>query len=374
MQKRNERARRTGDVLFFVEDPGPANFVSPLIGPLQKRGVYAIVAAAGWARLVLQERGIHFESMADMSTEDLLRRFKPRLIVVGSAGNHNPLTAALVRLARRGGVPTVGVVDARMNARERWRGGSRDPLRYAPQWLLVPDQWTAHAFEELGFSSRRIIAAGHPHYDYVRSARRRLSAQGRQAMAANLFPGLAAGQRILTFVTEGSARVRAREGQPAQTYRWPVLPRRLGRVETALAALLLGVKKLADKPYLVLCLHPKDRRGDYMPYTSQFDLVREREPLLELFYASDLVVGLSSMALAEAVLLGCPVLSILPRAEERVWLPPLVAQAARCVSVQAELDEALVALMARRLPSKPVAPVDRGAADRVLDWLQSVRV
>lgn len=361
--------RRGLDILFFAEDPGAANFIAPLVDPLRQRGVSVSVAARGYAETVLQERDIGYKPVTGLAAEYLLDRLSPRVVVTGSAGNHNPLTAGVLRAARRRAVVTAGVVDARMNVQERWRGGSDNPLHFAPDWLLVPDDWTANAFLKLGFRMKQMAVVGHPHYDYVREVDKRLVRQNREELQGHLWPQKTARQRVLTFVTEGSQRARAREDQPRPLYQWGKQPARGGRVEVALAAFLAGVECLAMRPYLALCVHPKDRVGDYGPAERAFDFVRKREPMLELLYASDVVVGLTSMALAETVLLSRPVISILPWPEERAWLPEIVQKAGTIVGTPEELSTALHVWAHGKRRVAALTGEWEGAAERASDWL-----
>jgi len=50
---------------------------------------------------------------------------------------------------------------------------------------------------------------------------------------------------------------------------------------------------------------------------------KQEEPALEMIFASDLVVGITSMILLEAVILGRKTMSIIPREVERAWLPTI---------------------------------------------------
>ena len=53
----------------------------------------------------------------------------------------------------------------------------------------------------------------------------------------------------------------------------------------------------------------------------EFDYFSQKELPLEVVYASDLVVGMTSMLLYEAALMGKVCLSIMPRSIEKAWLP-----------------------------------------------------
>ena len=61
----------------------------------------------------------------------------------------------------------------------------------------------------------------------------------------------------------------------------------------------------------------------------------------ELVYTSTLVVGMTTMLLFEATLMGRAALSIVPRAVEQTWLPGLQAGLIPCVTTRATLRKAL---------------------------------
>ena len=50
--------RENIDVLFFVEDPGAANFVAPVYGALRNNGKASIILSTGTALKCLSDRGI----------------------------------------------------------------------------------------------------------------------------------------------------------------------------------------------------------------------------------------------------------------------------------------------------------------------------
>lgn len=366
MSESGNQLRLAVDILFLVEDSGAANFVEPLVMPLKKRGWRVKMVAAGLAQATLAERSGQYMKAERENASEILAKYKPRIVVFGSVGNHNVMSRRLMEEARTAGCVTIGAVDARMNARERWRGGSEKPLRYAPDWLMVPDQWTGEEFRKLGYAAERIFVGGHPHYDYVQGKRDELSRQDGKKVRERTWPGAARERSVVLFLTEGSQRVREHEGLNA------LVPGEasMGRCEAAMAGLLLATGRLRSRPYLALRLHPKDRREDYQQWLNKFDTVCSEGPLLEMMYVSDLVVGMSTMALTEAVLLGRPVLSILGRPQERAWLTPVLAKYAHCVNTQNELEHALGELLIKKVTDNVSQVEVERSVNRLLSWLE----
>jgi len=320
----------------------------------------------------LTGRGIAFESVrTPESGRRLLAETAPRVVVVGTSENPHTHAFTLLEEARSGGAASVGIVDARMNADRRFRGASRDPLRYAPDWLLVPDIPTSRAFVGLGYPERRVIVCGHPHYDHVRGVRASLAEQGREVLRRRVFPGVGS-RRVVVFATEGSIRVAGPADLDAYTLRGAGSS--AGRSEIVLEEFLRAVGTLEGRPYLALRLHPKDTAEDYQPYLGSFDMVSSGSSPLELLYAADLVVGLTSMLLVEACLLERPALSIVPREAEKAWLVTVEMGVTPCVTTRSETTPAISAILcgARPRDTNADAALPVGALDRTVAAIERI--
>lgn len=107
---------------------------------------------------------------------------------------------------------------------------------------------------------------------------------------------------------------------------------------------------------------------------SKFNLISSGGVPLELIYAADLVVGMSSMLLLEAALLQRPTLSILPRAFEKEWLPTtrtgLTPCATNRATLQALLSQLLLQSAAPTTDIKKVIPC--GSTKRVTQFLATL--
>lgn len=330
-------------VLVVVEDPGAANFVATLPEDLVARGIPAVLLASGAARLYLEGRGV---SAAPFEGPDgALDRHRPDLVVCGTSENPDSPVLALIDEARRRGILTAGAVDAPMNAAHRFRGRADDPLAHAPDRLLVPDAVTGAAYEAIGFPAGDILVCGHPHYDVVRAERARLDREGRVSVRARRFPGVAPGRCIVVFIAEirgGLDEDQFRRGPDFTLAGWGTSE---WRSEIALEEFLDAAQVVAPRPYLVLRLPPKGRDDEFAPYAPAFDEVSRAEPLPDLLYAADLVAGMTSIPLVEAVLLGRPTLSILCRAVERRWLPTIETGETETATTRTEVEERLRRLL-----------------------------
>jgi len=356
------------DVLIFAEDPGAVNFVADLPAALARRGWHSTMLADGLAPQCLAARGIPFEVVGEpVPGRRLLAAMAPRVLVVGTSENAHTQAFTLLEEARHASTASVGIVDARTNADRRFRGESSDPLRHAPDWLLVPDVPTRQAFVALGYPERRVVVCGHPHYDYVHHVRECLSRHDRDALKSRLFPG-AGSRKVIMFAAEGSVRVGGQTRADIASYTLRGDGSSIGRTEIVLEEFLRAVATVEPRPYLVLRLHPKDTVEDYRAYLGGVDLVSRSGSPLELLYAADLVVGLTSMLLAEACLLKRPTLSLVPREAEKAWLATVEIGATPCVTTREEIAPAISAILRDAAPSKPRtdAMFPDGALDRAV--------
>ena len=330
------------DVLVFVEDPGAANFVAPLVGAMGERGAQCVVLASGLAAAILRRRSVPYrEVAAEDSAESVLAEFTPRLVLVGTATNPDTFGLRLVAAARRRSVLSVGAVDASMNSALRFRGHTAEPLAYAPDWIFVPDQLVATSFIELGMPVDRVIACGNPHYDYVMDLGEKWQSEDRAKFRRRIFSKSSTGRKILLFAAEGSARVLAAPRERMATYSFLGRGNLSGRTEIALEELLDALPAVPPRPYVVLRAHPKDHCEDYAAYADEIDVISAGGDPLEIVFAADLVVGTTTMLVAEAALLGRATVAIIPVPEERHWLPSVVLGLTQVATTRADVPRVL---------------------------------
>lgn len=361
------------DVLIYVEDPGAANYCADLPEALERRGWRVRLVAEGFALACLRSRGAPVEELAQSFTvQDVLDRTRPRLVVTGTSENLDTFGFELIAGARARGVTSAGVVDTAGNADYRFRGRTEEPLHHAPDWLAVPDSWTRDAYIALGYPAERIAVCGHPQYDRVLSVKERLDREDRRHREI-LFPG--AGQNpVVVFAAEISGGL-GHNFHRSPDYTLEGRGGRDGRTDIVLEEFLDAVDLLKIKPYLVLRLHPKNTLEELAPYLPGFQKISRSEPPLELVYSSDLVVGMNSMLLMEAAIMGRPTLSIVPREAETKTLPTVRAGITPCVTKRRELRTVLPDLLQNCFQPLPVdvsSLVSPGSLERTAAFLESL--
>ena len=301
-------------MVLYCEDPGAANFMVGLPARLRQSGLIPRLYATGTAAEFLVQRGEAAHSLPSDVLDDA------DLLAVGTSENPDSPGLALITEARRRGIPSVGIVDGKANARLRFRGRGDHPLAFAPDWLAVPDGSTVAAYRDLGFPADRIGAFGNPHFDRAAQARRRLAEKGRTAVRAEVLPA-AETRPIVVFLAEQSFSLNPEIPVDAEPTAFPGAIRR--RVHAVLDVVLGTVEVMASRPFVALRLHPKNRRDEFSAFEERLGHVSAGGDPLPLLYCADVVVGLTTALLAEAAVLGRPVLPVAACVEDKAWMHTL---------------------------------------------------
>lgn len=291
----------TGNVLFAAAEPGGAN----VLASFHARSHAAYGSAEAWATPatcgIFDAVGLRVGRLAAPPSEaEIERRWRasapPHAVLTGTSLD-GTLEAALWRLAARDGVPALAWIDQWMNLERRFRRGR-------PTWVAVLDTAQRDALEALGFNASRIVIGGHPHLHAV------LSRPGAAPRADR------SGSQTVLFVSESYA----------EDYRCGRLSP-LGYDEHAVFDIVAEAVEAAARAHaeraieLVVKFHPLE--GEPRAFIERIQArawpanVKARwlagaASGREAAAAADLVVGMSSMLLLEALLMGRPVLSLTP--------------------------------------------------------------
>ncbi|HOI72916.1 MAG TPA: hypothetical protein PLO63_02105 [Syntrophales bacterium] len=363
------------DVLVYVEDPGAANYCLDLPGALERKGLRTRLLSEGYALPYLLSRGSRVEAIQQpASAREILDEACPRLLVVGTSDNPDSFGFELTSEACSRGLANVAVIDAFGNSDKRFRGRTDEPLHHAPDWLVVPDIWTKEAYVALGFPEGRIAVCGHPHYDRVLRQAELLEAKDRRQQRRSLFHNEHDERPVCIFGAEISVG-RSGPRQRSPEYTLAGRGERHGRTEIVLEEFLDAVSLLERKPYLILRLHPKNTLEELAPYLSSFDQISKNEPSIEIVHAADFIVGMTSILLVEAAIMGRPTLSIVPRFVETKSLATIRCGLTISVTTREKLRAVLPVFLENRLRTSPdrISEFIRpGSLERTVGFFESL--
>ena len=362
--------------LFFAEDPGAVNYLAPIIQKYNELNIGYVLLCDGLACKHFDMLG-EFKYISitnEINASQILNTYDANIIVVGTSENPESMGLMLIDEAKNRSMPTVGIVDGPAMPEYRFRGYSNSPLQHVPDWVIVPDALVKNNFIKLGIKQERILNLGHPLIDKVRVLADELHSEGKERVRSRIFPECVGARPILVFLTEISDGLDPSAYKKNEQYTLTGYSNDNLRTNIVLEEWLIATEKITPKPFRVLRLHPKNSIDEFSLYTDQFDLISKGGEPWPLLFASDVVTGMTSILLLEAVVLGCATLSILPRKIEESWLNIIESGITPAVTKREEIYPALVDCMRENtinIDINKLYPI--GAANQTCMFLDSLK-
>lgn len=305
-----------------MEDPGSVNFLAELPSFLQKQNWRCVIIADGLARKVLAKRHIPFLSREQvLSANAALQDFKPSIVITGTSENKQSFAFDLIDESMRNSIPTIGAVDMAVNAEYRFRGQTNNPLNHCPDYIVVPDEMTVLTFRKLGFAQEKLVEIGHPHYDYVKDCANIFSQLNKKDLRAKYFPTFKSDDFIVTFLSQPSSLLDKSMMERSEEYTLVGWRDSNKRTNIVLQEIIDALEDYRPGIKFGVRLHPKNSLTEFIEVESRLDFLDTSSDSLEFIYATDFVIGMSTMLLFEAALMGKQTLSVLPRKTEFNWMP-----------------------------------------------------
>lgn len=360
-------------ILLYAEDPGAVNFIAPVAAALHRRGDVVRVVADGTAAVQLPERGIPLWMEDRQAVMQAVSARSFDAVVVGTSENSRSFALDLIALARESRVPSIGVVDGPASTAYRFRGTGSSATAYAPDRVLVPDEPTRQDYIREGFVADHVAVVGHPLWDQVRAARQPLGDEERRRVRRSLFPQVGEGRPLILFLADLSTGLDPQAFRSGPEYTLHGRGHSLLRGDIVLEEVLDAVAGLTPRPDVAVRLHPKASPADIARYQEDLCGVSQGGAAWPVVQVADLVIGMSTILLVEAALLGVPTLSVLPREAEKAWLPSIAAGVTPVACTRQALTALLPQSLGRAVETEKVdAAFPPGAVDRVLAQLEGV--
>ena len=328
-------------ILLFADDLGGGNLIRHLMALVKEKGFPAAMYVTGSALQYLSDQSCQVEPLFDGPLEGWYSQRDVKLVIVGTTANPTSPSLDLIKHARALGVASIGVIDARMSAPLRFRGQSQDSLKYAPDWLLVPDPTTKDIYQNLGFPESKIFVFGYPHYAAISQEKQKLD-NSREEQRRSLLPASASDRPIVVFVSEPPSPPENGYYPEGDWHGWGMTA---DRTHVALQETIKALDSILPDRFFVLRLHPKDDHESYKHYDHKVDLICQGNDGLTWVAMADLVLGMTSSLVFEAALIGRPTLSILVTPRERECIPDIIAERLILVFTPEELCKEMKKLL-----------------------------
>jgi hypothetical protein len=366
-------------VVAVAGDPGGANALGPVIELLraQQRPVAAL--AYREARGVWAKRGLAFEELSETTgvaaAERRLLELRTERLLTATSFNGFDLEKLFIAASRTCGIPSLSVLDFWAGYRDRF-SNSDGELAYLPDAIAVMDEYCRQEMIQEGFDGRHLHVTGQPAFDELEDHRQHNVPATRAAVRRRL--EVEPASRLLVFLSQPLAQLFGADVSSSR-YR--------GYTEhTVLASLIEALGHIAARRQAPMVLlirpHPRERIEDLQMHKARATGVRI---LLDgggdgrsLVRAADLVVGMTTVLLVEACLLGCVVVSLQPGLVGADVLPTNRWGASRPVYREGEIEPVVEMLLFEDAARAEITArtaklvVRPGAARRVVDLLNSL--
>lgn len=375
-------------VLLFARDPGGANAVAPLAPILAERG-HAVVLygkdAALKQYLACGQAGQDLAQAAPEMTVDSYAGFLQQLapdFLITATGSDDFAEKLLWQAAERLAIPSFAILDHWFNygirfsayklvEQEQYEQDRRHP--FLPSRILVMDDEVRAAMIQEGFAAERILVSGQPHFDSLRQQAERFVAADIRQYRARL--GIAEADFLLCFISENITE--PDKGDDLSQYYWGYTERSV--FSELMEALQAATATSGRRVHVVVKPHPNETFDAYS------DLIMAKAGGLvsasidaavhpvKLCQAVDLVCGMSSMVLVEAVILGLPVLSV--QIGLRHDNPFILDKkgVVRSILDRRELQSKLTGYLTGASMDATKFSVPTGAAERIIKWMEEWR-
>jgi hypothetical protein len=353
-------------VISACGDPGGGAALAPVLEHLARDGrVELRVRAYAQSLELLRARGIDAAPLGD----DCAALLAPdvRLVLVATSHNGVDHERTLIASARAAGVRSLALLDFWSNYAARFSDASGGLTR-VPDRIAVMDEVAKAGLVATGIDAARVVVTGHPGFDALAQRRKRFDAAARRRLRTHFHSDIN-GLQVLFVSQPLRAMYGAGRGSPGF----------LGYDEhLVLEHLIAALERLAaasGQPItLIVRPHPRESPDAFGAlHASRVRVVVSREEDgSDVAMSSDVVAGMTSMLLVEALQLGCRVVSLQPGRLGPEVFPPDIAARMTVVTAVRDVEPAL-AEAAREADSaaRGAAPgfslARGGATQRVVD-------
>lgn len=330
-------------ILAFSADPGGAQCLVPVIRELEK--VFPVVTlskgegldsfrAAGCPAVALRsDDGLYLDRLVEEVSCDGPAVSPPVLVLTSASSlpDVDMTEQRLWRWADERGIASLAVLDQWQNIMRRFSSphvSDRPPAR--PTRIAVMDELVRKEMLAGGFTADQVVVTGQPYLEWSLQHSRAKQLDCRPQVRRKMI--VESNERVICFVSEPLARFYGREMLGFDEF----------SILTEVVASLRASCKTVQPVCLWIKLHPKDRYEDFGRWQGgqvcpgfRLRVIQKEIGPEETLWGSDLVIGMCSLLLVQAALIGRPVISAQLNASnsqpdwcylsQRGWIPRITS-------------------------------------------------
>lgn len=322
--------------MLFAEDPGAWKFFLPLVNELKKTNQHRCLFLSGKAAELARTQKISFKKL---DLKNLNKQGFFEKAIIGTSENKKSQGFKLIQWCQNNKIPSIGLVDSPINAKFRFRGISRNPLKFMPDKIVVPEERTKKEFIKLGYPKNRIAVILPKLLKQILLFNQTTKRPKKKQIKVprNHF--------VITFASEPNTGLNLKALIRSKKYFFKGHGNSKKRTVIALQEIIETIKKIKNqvsiKIYCILRLHPKEKKSSQKKYAKYFDFISQKQAPADIIKISNLIIGMTSMFLQEACFYQIPVISILISQQEKHWLPKITQKKIMYVSSKKKLEETL---------------------------------
>jgi len=298
-------------ILFHFQQVGGANALLPLIEHLKSE--YDIIITG--RKLVLKnlkKRRIRVYTYSEVgwtekNDSEWLKKSSPDIVITDSINLIRTSDGIACRnfwlFSKKFNIPCIAYVDCWWGYQERFILPGEVEASILPDCIAMIDENAARDMLRNGFISKKVSVTGCPRFEYLY---KKASSDKRNQFFFKQIKGLQQDKFVILFVSQPVEKAFGNEKKWGFTEK------------TTLSAILRIIMKFSQKIKnslsFVILLHPEDEEAKLRKIVKEqsknINVIFRKDNSPELLLASDLVIGMFSILLAEAVIMKRPVLSI----------------------------------------------------------------
>jgi len=374
-------------ILLLSHDPGGANTIIPLVKPLKKRGYQVLLYGKSLALKKYSEFGLKgidisqdSKTLSPKNLRSFLLKNLPDFIITGTSAE-DMTERYLWQVSSKLGIPSFAILDGWMNYGIRFSKYGISQINlfnkhkktiYLPTKICVMDSLARKEAIRDGLNSKEILITGQPYFQLLLKQK---ATNNQNCLRKKL--KISPSDFLIVYVSEPISKS-YRETENSNHY-WGYTEK------TIFNYLLQELDKITkdkknQKITLLIKLHPREDLNSYDTLVKKLKLESRlkvqviKKPISnwDLILSANLICGMSSMLLTEALFLDKPVLSVqigLKRENPFILAKKKIVKS---ITDQNELSNALKHLIVKRDKSNYNFKIIKNPVENIISAMEKI--